>query len=74
MRIEIELRRGSSRASGSQADDLVSVGSRHNLERTASWENSVAQHSGPSRPLSPNVVIDPLKNVILERGDKSSSA
>ena len=31
---------------------------------------SVAQQSGPSRPLSPNIVIDPPKNVTQDRGDK----
>ena len=46
-RIEIESTKGSSRASGSQADDLKSVGSRCNLEQTAGWANSVAQQSGP---------------------------
>ena len=46
-RMEIELTKGSSRASGSQLDNLKSVGSRRNLERTGGWANSVAQHSGP---------------------------
>ena len=59
--METELTRGSSQASGSQADDLESVGSRCNIERTAGWANSVAQESGPCRPLSPNVVMDPPK-------------
>ena len=48
--MEIELTKGSSRASGSQVDDLE-------------WANSVAHHSGPSRPISPNFVIDPPKSV-----------
>ena len=73
-RMEIELTKRSSRASGSQADDLERVGSRRNLERTAGLENSVAQHSSPSRPLSLNVVIDPPKNVTQERIDKRFSA
>ena len=72
--MEIEMKKGSSRESGSQADDLESVGSRRNLERTASRTNSVAQQSGPSLPLSPNVVIDPPKNFTPDRGDKHFSA
>ena len=73
-RMEIELTKGSSCASGSQVHDLESVGFRRNLERTAGWEKSVAQHSGASRQLSPNVVIDPPKNVTQDRGDKRFSA
>ena len=38
-RMEIELTKGSSRASGSQVDDLESVESKRNLERTAGWAN-----------------------------------
>ena len=72
--MEIEQIRGNSRASGSQVYDLESVGSRRNLERTAGRANSVAQHSSPSRPLAPNVVIDPPKNVTHDRGDKRFSA
>ena len=64
-RMEIELKKGSSGASGSQVDDL---------ERTTGWANSVAQRSGPSRPLSPSVVIDPPKIVTQDRRDKSFSA
>ena len=73
-RMEIELTKGISRASGSQVDDLKSVGSRRNLERTAGLANSVAQHSGPSRPLSPSVVIEPPMNVTHDRGDKRFSS
>ena len=62
-RMEIELTNKSLRAFGSQADELESIGSRHNLERTEGWTKSVAQQPGPSRPLSPNVVINPPKNV-----------
>ena len=72
--MEIELTKGSSRVSGSQVDDLESVGSRRNLERTAGWANWVAQHSVPSRPLSPNVVIEPPENVTQDRGDKRFSS
>ena len=72
-RIEIELTKGSSGASRSQVDDLESIGSRRNLERTVGWTNSVAQQSGPSRPLPPNVLIDPSKNVTQDRSDKSFS-
>ena len=69
-RMEIERTKRSSRASGSEVDDLESVGSRRNLERTADWANSEAQHSGPSRLLSSNVVINPPKDVTQDRGDK----
>ena len=68
--MEIELTKGSSQATGSQADNIESVGPRHNLERTAGLVNSVAQQVGPSRPISPNVVINHPKNVIQERGEK----
>ncbi|XP_075260006.1 uncharacterized protein LOC142351745 [Convolutriloba macropyga] len=34
---------------------------------------SVAQHSSPSRPLSPNVVINPPENVTQDRDDKRFS-
>ena len=72
--METELTEGSSRASGSQVDDSESVGSRGNLERTAGWPNSVAQHSCPSWPLSPNVQIDPPKSVTQDRSAKRISA
>ena len=36
--LEIELTKGSSRASGWQADDLESVGWRRKLERTVGWQ------------------------------------
>ena len=64
----------SSRATGSQADDLEGVGSGRKLERTAGWANTVAQQSGPSRQLSPNVLIDPPKNATQDRSDKRYSA
>ena len=69
-RMETEQTKRSSRASGSQVDDLENVGSRRNLESTAGWANSVAQQSGPSRPLPPNVVINTPKNVTQDRDDK----
>ena len=71
--MEIELTKGNSRASWSQVGDVESAGSGRNLERTTGWANSVAQHFGPSRPLSPNVLIDPPKNVSQDRGDKRFS-
>ena len=72
-RMKLELTKGSSRASGSEADEIESVGSKRNHERTAGWAESVAQHSVPRRPLSPNVVIDPPTNVIKDRTDKRFS-
>ena len=72
--MEIEPTNKSSRASGSQAEDLENVGSRPNLERTASGADSVAQQSDPSRPISPNVVIDHPRNVTQVKGDKHFSA
>ena len=73
-RMEIELTKGSSRASGSQADDLESVGLRKNLEKTIGWTNSVAQQSGPRRSLSPKVVIKPPENVKQDNCDKRFNA
>ena len=67
--MENELTKGSSRASGSQADDLQSVESRRNLERTIGWTNFVAQQADASRPLSPNVLINPHNNAIRDRSD-----
>ena len=61
-RMKLELTKGSSRASGSVADEIGSVGSKRNHERTAGWAKSVAQQSVHRRPLSPNVVIDPPTN------------
>ena len=69
-RLKHELTKGSSRASGSVEDEIESVGSRHNQERTAGWAKSVAQQSVPERPLSPNIVIDPPTIVTQERVDK----
>ena len=62
-RREIEMRSGSSGATGSHVDDLKSVESGRNLERTACGANSVAHHSVPGQSLSPNVVNDTPKNV-----------
>ena len=72
-RLNFELTKGSSGASGSVADEIESVGSRRNQEKTAGWAESVAQQSVPRRPLSPNVVINPPTNVIKDRADKSFS-
>ena len=72
-RLKLELTKGSSRASGSVADEIESVGSKRNHEKTAGWAESVAQQSVPRRPLSPNVVIDPPTNVTQDRVDKRSS-
>ena len=72
-RMKLELTKGSSRASGSVADEIGSVGSKRNHERTAGWAESVAQQSVHRRPLSPNVVIDPPTNVTQERVDKGFS-
>ena len=69
-RLEIALTKGSSRASGSQAHDFKSVGSGRKLQKLAGGEDSVAQQSSPSRPLSPNVEIDPPKNSTQETSDK----
>ena len=60
-------------ASGSVVHEIESAGSRRNDERTAWWVESVAQQSVPRRPLSPNVVIDPPKNVTPDRVDKRFS-
>ena len=72
-RMKLELTKGSSRASGSVADEIGSVGSKRNHERTAGWAESVAQQSVHRRPLSPNFVIDPPTNVTQERVDKAFS-
>ena len=55
------------------ADEIESVGSKRNHERTAGWAESVAQQSVPRRPLSPNVVIDPPTKVTQDRVDKRFS-
>ena len=39
-----------------------------------SWLKTVAEHSGPSRPLSPNCVVDPPKNGTQDIGDKRFGA
>ena len=54
-------------------DEIESVGSKRNHERTAGWAESLAQQSVPRRPLSPNVVIDPPTNVTQDRIDKRFS-
>ena len=51
-RLKLELTKGSSRASGSVAGEIESVGSKRNHERTAGWAQSVVQQSVPRRPLS----------------------
>ena len=55
------------------ADEIESVGSKRNHERTAGWAESVAQQSVHRRSLSPDVVIDPPTNVTQERVDKRFS-
>ena len=72
-RMKLELTKGSSRASGSVADETESVGSKRNHEKTSGWAESVAQQSVHRRPLSPNVVIDPPANVTKDRADKRFS-
>ena len=68
-RLKLELTKGSSRASGSVADEIESVGSRRSHEKTAEWAESVAQQSVSRRPLSPNV-DPPSTNVKQDRVDK----
>ena len=68
--LKLELTKGSSRASGSEAGDLESVGSRRKPAISQDWFKSVAERSGPRRPLSPNVVVEPPKNVTQDRSDK----
>ena len=72
--LKLELTKGSSRASGSEAGDFESVGSRRKPAISQDWLKSVAEQSGPSRPLSPNVVVEPPKNVTQDRTDKRFSA
>ena len=72
--LQIELIEGSSRASGSVVDNAESVRSRTKTRITPSWLNTVAEHSGPSRPLSPDCVVDPPKNGTQDIGDKPFSA
>ena len=47
--MKLELNKGSSRASGSVADEIESVGSKRNREKTAGWVESVAQQSAHRR-------------------------
>ena len=68
--LQIKLTKGSSRASGSVVDDTESVRSRTKTRITPSWIKTVAEHSGPSRPLSPDCVVDPPKNGTQDIGDK----
>ena len=68
--LKLELTKETSRASGSVADELKSVGLRRNHEKTAGWAESVAQQYLPRRPLSRNVVIDPPTNVTQDSVDK----
>ena len=72
-RMKLELTKGSSRASGSRADVIESVGSKRNHKRTAGWVESSTQESVPQRPLSQNVVINPPTNVTKDRADKRFS-
>ena len=51
----LKLIKGSSRASGSVADGIESVGSRGNRERTKGRAESVPQQSSTRRPLSPDL-------------------
>ena len=44
-RMKLELTKGSSRASGSVADEIEKVGSKRNHQRKAGWVESVAQKS-----------------------------
>ena len=71
--LKLELTKGSSRASGSGADEIESVGSRRNQGRTAGWVESVAQQSVRRSSIPQNVVIDPLTNVTRDRVDKRFS-
>ena len=73
-RLKLELTKGSSRASGSVADEIESVGPRRNQERAAGWAESVAQQSVHRGTLTPNVVIDPPTNVTQDRVNKRFSA
>ena len=61
--LKLELTNWSSRASGSEAGDLENVGSRRKPAILQDWFKSVAERSGPGRPTSPNVVVEPPKNV-----------
>ena len=69
--VNLELSEGSSRASGSVADEIQSVGSGRNQERTGGWAESVAQQSGIRRPKypirSPLCIIDPPTNFTKAR-------
>ena len=71
--LKLEPTKGSSRASGSEAGDLEKVRSRRKPAISQDWLKSVAERSGPSRPLSPNVVVEPPKNVTQDRSDKRFS-
>ena len=73
-RLNLELTRGSSKASGSMTGEIQIVGSKCNHEGTAGWAESVVQQSVPRRPLPPKCVIDPPTNVTKDRVDKCFSA
>ena len=67
-RLKFELAKGSSRASGSVADEIESVGPRRNHERTGGWAESVAQQSVSSDHylqalLSTQPVFQPVQRV-----------
>ena len=55
-------------------DDTESVRSRKKTIITPSWLKTMAEHSGPSRPLSPDCAVDPPKNGTQDIDDKRFSA
>ena len=67
-RLKLEPTNGSSRASGSMADEIERVETRRNHKRTAGWEESVAQQSVSRRPPS-RIWIDPPTIVTQEKVD-----
>ena len=72
--LQIELTKGSSGASGSAVDDTECVRSRTKTRITPIWLKTVTEHSGPSRPLSPDCVVDPPKSGTQNTGNKRFSA
>ena len=72
--LKLELTNRCSRASGSVADEIESDALKVNNEKTTGWTKSLAQRSVPSRPLSPDGVIDPPTNVTPARDGKRFSA
>ena len=71
---QIELIKRSCRASGSVVDDTENLRSRTKTRITPSWLKTVAEDSGPNRPLSPDCVVDPPKIGTQDTGDKRFSA